>query len=460
MVSETLLNKFREKLRGELIGRDDEQYEAARKVYNAIIDRRPEFIARCVDVADVIAAVGFGRQSGLPIAIRGGGHSGPGLGSVDDGLVIDLQRMKGIRVNPLSRTVRVEGGCTWGDVDHATHPFGLATPGGFISTTGVGGLTLGGGIGYLSRQFGLTIDNLLGVDVVLADASFVHANPDENPDLFWAVRGGGGNFGVVTSFCYQLHPVRNVYGGPMLWPMEDGARLLARWRDYIFQAPEEINGWFAFLSVPPEPPFPEEFHFKKMCMVVWCDTGSIDQAEKRFAAISRKLGSPAIDFTGPMPWPLLQSLFDLLLPPGLRWHWKTDFFNDLSDRLIDLHLKYGTEMPTPLSTMHLYPINGAVRRVGAKQTAFRYRKAAFAEVIMGIDSDPANDKRISDWAGDYWRALHPHSAGGGYVNMIMDEGLDQVKAAYGDNYDRLAVLKNKYDPTNVFHVNQNIKPSV
>ena len=459
MTLETNIEKLKAGLRGALIRPGDEGYDAARKVYNGMIDKHPAFIAQCVDVADVIAAVTFGREAGLPIAVRGGTHSGPGLGTVDDGLVIDLGRMRGTQVDPAAGTVRVQGGCRWGDVDHATHPFGLATPSGFISTTGVGGLTLGGGIGYLSRRFGLTIDNLIGADVVLADGRFVTASATENPDLFWALRGGGGNFGVVTSFEFRLHPVNMVYGGPMMWPVERAGEILPRWRDLILGAPDELNGWFAFVMVPPGPPFPEQFHLKKMCVVVWCDTGPMDQAEQRFATIRKDFGTPAIDFAGPIPWPVLQSLFDPLLPPGLRWYWKADFFKDLSSEAIALHVEHGSALPTPLSTMHIYPINGAAQRVGKNDTAFSFRDASFAEVIVGIDPDPANDQRTIQWARDYWQALHPHSAGGAYVNMIMDEGQDQVKAAYRDNYERLVAVKNKYDPKNVFRLNQNIRPS-
>ncbi len=310
----------------------------------------------------------------------------------------------------------------------------------------MGGLTLGGGIGYLSRRFGLTIDNLIGADVVLADGRFVTASASENSDLFWALRGGGGNFGVVTSFEFRLHPVNTVYGGPMMWPLERAAEVMQLWRDFILRAPDEINGWFGFVTVPPGPPFPEQFHLKKMCAVVWCDTGPLDQAEQRFATIRKDFGAPAIDFAGPIPWPVLQSLFDPLFPPGLRWYWKADFFKDLSDEAIALHVKHGSDLPTPLSTAHIYPINGAAQRVGKNDTAFSFRDASFAQVIVGIDPDPANDQRIIGWARDYWQALHPHSAGGAYVNMIMDEGQDQVKAAYRDNYERLVAVKNKYDP--------------
>jgi FAD/FMN-containing dehydrogenase len=448
---------FRLHLRGELIGPSDAGYEQARKLYNGMIDKRPALIACCVDIADVIGAVNFAREHKLALAVRGGGHNGAGLASCDDGLVIDLSRMKGIRVDPAARTVRVEGGCTWGDVDHATQAVGLATPSGFVSTTGVGGLTLGGGIGYLSRTFGLTIDNLLGVDMVLADGSFVTASAEEHADLFWALRGGGGNFGVVTSFLFKLYPISTVYGGPMFWPLEQAADLLRFWRDFILSAPEDINGWFGFVTVPPAPPFPEQFHMQKMCAIVWCDTGPLAQAEERFKPI-RAFGPPAIDFAGPIAWPALQTMFDALYPPGLQWYWKADFFSELNDKAIDLHTKYGAQLPTMHSTMHIYPINGAAGRVGKNDTAFSFRDAKFAEVIVGVDPDPANNQRMVAWARDYWTALHPFSAGGSYVNMIMDEGQDTVKAAYRDNYARLAQVKARYDPANLFHMNQNIKP--
>jgi FAD/FMN-containing dehydrogenase len=449
---------LRSRLRGDLIQPGDPSYETDRRVYNGMIDRRPALIARCVDVADVIAAVTFARQHELTLAVRGGGHSGPGLGVCDDGLVIDLSRMRGIHVDPAERTARVEGGCTWGDVDHATHPFGLATPSGFISTTGVGGLTLGGGIGYLTRSHGLTIDNLLGVDVVLADGRVVTADAEQHADLFWAVRGGGGNFGVVTSFLFRLHPISTVYGGPMLWPLEKAPELLRFWRDFILSAPENINGWFAFATVPPVPAFPEALHGHKGCLIVWCYTGPLEQAEATFAPI-RAAHPPVVDHAGPIPWPALQSLFDALYPPGLQWYWKADFFKDLTDAAIGLHTAYAAQLPTPHSSMHLYPINGAAHRAGRTDTAFSFRDANFAEVMVGVDPDPANNERMTQWAKDYWLALHPHAAGGGYVNMMMDEGDDRVRAAYRDNYDRLAAIKARYDPANLFRVNQNIIPA-
>lgn len=457
MLAQQVVDGFRAQLRGGLIGPSDPAYDEARKVYNGMIDKHPALIARCVDVADVISSVNFGRDNHLTIAVRGGAHNGPGFGTCDDGLVIDLSRMRGIRVDPANRTVRVQGGCVWGDVDHATHTFGLAVPTGFLSTTGVGGLTLGGGVGYLSRKYGLTIDNLLGVDMVLGDGRFVTASAQENADLFWAVRGGGGNFGVVTSFLFKGNPVHTVYGGPMFWPLDMAAELIKFWQDFIISAPDEINGWFGFVTVPPVAPFPEQYHLQKMCAVVWCYTGAMETAEAAFKPI-RQFGPPVIDFVGPIPLPALQSMFDGLYPAGLQWYWRADFFDHYDDKVIDLHVKYGSQLPTMHSTMHIYPINGAAGRVGAQDTAWGYRNTNFAQVIVGVDPDPANNERIAAWAKDYWLALHPYSAGGGYVNMIMDEGEERVKAAYGGNYPRLAQIKAKYDPQNLFHVNQNIKP--
>ncbi len=457
VIEEAHIQALQGNLRGQIIRSSDAAYESARHIYNGMIDKHPQLIVRCVDAADVMACVNFGREHKLTLAVRGGGHSGGGLGICDNGLVIDLSAMKGVRVDPVARMVQVEGGCTWADVDQATHAFGLATPSGFISTTGVGGLTLGGGLGYLTRKCGLTIDNLLAVEMVLADGRFVTASAQENTDLFWAVRGGGGNFGVVTSFLFRLHPISTVYGGPMLWELDQADEAMRFYRDLILKAPDELNGFFAFLTVPPAPPFPEHLHNKKMCGVVWCYTGTQEMAEEIFKPI-RRFGPPALDFVGPLPYPALQSMFDALYPPGLQWYWRADFVNELGDAAIALHIKHGSQLPTMHSTMHLYPINGAAHRVGKNDTAFSYRDANWAEVIVGVDPDPANGERISAWAKTYWDALHPYSAGGAYVNMMMDEGSDRVKAAYRDNYERLSTIKRKYDPDNLFHINQNIKP--
>jgi hypothetical protein len=458
-MQENDVTEFKSKLRGELIEPGDAGYDKAREVYNAMIDRKPRLIAKCADVADVITAVHFGRQHDLRVSIRGGGHNAGGLGVCDDGLVIDLSPIKYVHVDPAASTVRVGGGCTWGDVDHATHAFGRAVPSGIISTTGVGGLTLGGGMGHLTRKYGLTIDSLLAADVVLADGTFAVASATENPDLFWAIRGGGGNFGVVTSFFFKAYPVQMVCAGPMLWPLERATDIMKWYREFILQAPEDLNGFFAFLTVPPGPPFPEELHFKKMCGIVWCYTGELEKANEILQPL-REFRPPAFEFFAPMPFPVLQSMFDGLYTPGLQWYWKADFVNELSDDAIALHIKHGSELPSLHSTMHLYPINGAAHKQKKPDTPWSFRDATWSEVIVGVDPDPANAGAITAWAKSYWEALHPYGAGGAYVNFMMEgEGEDRIRATYGDNYERLAQIKMKYDPDNFFRVNQNIQPS-
>lgn len=453
------LDALKSQLRGKVLMPGDEGYENACAVYNGMIHKRPAVIARCRDVGDVIASVNYARENNMLLAIRSGGHNGPGLGTCDDGLVIDLSLMKGIRVDPDNRTVRVEPGCTWGDVDHATHAFGLATTSGIISTTGVGGLTLGGGIGYLAPKYGLTIDNLLEADMVLADGSFVTVNKDQNQDLFWAIRGGGGNFGVVTNFQYRLHPVDTIIGGPTLWPLEQAPEVMRWYRDFITsKAAEDLYGFFAFLTVPPGPPFPEELHLKKMCGIVWCYTGPKENADEAFAPVL-KIGEPALHGVHEMPYPMLQSAFDALYPPGMQWYWKADFVTELSDEAIAQHMKYAA-MPTMHSTMHLYPVNGVVHNVGPNDTAWSYRNANWGMVIVGVDPDPSNNDRLRGWTHDYWEAMHPFSDGGAYINMMEEEGEERIRAAYRDNYQRLVEIKTKYDPENLFRVNQNIKPGV
>jgi FAD/FMN-containing dehydrogenase len=443
---------------GQLISPGDREYDDARKVYNGMIDRRPGLIARCADGKDVAQAVDFARREGILVSIRGGGHNAGGLGVCDDGLVIDLSPMRDIEVDPAAGTVRVQGGATWGEVDRATHEHGLAVPCGIISTTGVGGLTLGGGIGHLSRKYGLGIDSLLAADVVLADGSSVTASEDQNQDLFWALRGGGGNFGAVTSFLFRGNPVDTVLAGPMFWPLEQTEEVLRFYDQFIAGAPEDVNGFFAFLTVPPGDPFPEELHMRQVCGVVWCCTGDMEQAEEAMRP-AREFGPPLLDGVQQMPFPDMQSAFDAVYPPGLQWYWRADFVNELPEEAIAAHAEYGRQLPSMHSTMHLYPIDGAVHRVGQDETAFANRDSRWAEVIVGVDPEPANAAAITDWTKRYWEALHPYSAGGAYVNFLMhDEGGDRVKATYGDNYDRLVEVKRRYDPDNLFRVNQNIAP--
>jgi hypothetical protein len=443
---------------GQLVGPDDAGYDEARTVYNAMIDRRPALIARVAGPDDVARAVAFGREHGLLIAIRGGGHNGGGLGVVDDGLVIDLSLLKDVAVDAQTGTVRVGGGCTWAEVDRATQDYGLAVPCGIISTTGVGGLTLGGGLGHLTRMYGLSIDNLLGAEIVLANGERVTASADENPDLYWAIRGGGGNFGVVTTFVFRGNPVGTVVAGPTFWPIEQSAEVMKAWGEFIPSAPRELNGFFAFHFVPPAPPFPEELHGRHVCGVVWNYLGTEDDLAKLLAPMLA-VGTPLMHGVQAMPFWTLNGAFDGLYPPGDQWYWRADFVNELSDQAVERHAEWGEKLPTGKSTMHMYPIDGAAHDVGAGDTAWGYRDAHWGSVMAGVDPDPANAEVIRKWSVGYQEALHPYSAGGAYVNMMMDEGQERVKASYRGNYDRLARVKAAYDPDNVFRVNQNIQPA-
>ena len=437
----------------------DPGYDDARAVHNAMIDRHPALLVRCDSAQDVVRCIAFARANELPVAVRCGGHNGGGLGVVNDGLVIDLAGLKEVVVDDAANTVRVGGGCTWGEVDRATADYGRATPSGIISTTGVGGLTLGGGLGHLTRAYGLTIDSLTGAEVVLADGSIVRASADEHPDLFWALRGGGGNFGVVTSFEFRTHPTgAALMAGPTFWPIEQTPEVMRFYREFIHAAPRAVSGFFAEMTVPPVELFPAELHMRKVCAVMWCIVGSEQDAADLLAPV-HDVGTPLLHGVGPVPHPALQSLFDGLYPKGLQCYWRADFFNELSDELAERHLEWGQKLPSMQSTMHLYPIDGAAHDVGTGDTAFSYRDAGWAEVIFGVDPDPANAETIRDWCVGYWEATHPYSAGGAYVNFMMDEGQERVRATYRDNYDRLAQIKAQYDPDNVFRVNQNIHPA-
>jgi FAD/FMN-containing dehydrogenase len=446
--------------RGRLIRPDDADYDAARALFNGMIDKRPALIARCTDAADVIAAVQYGRAQGLLVAIRGGGHNGPGLGSCDDGLVIDLSMMKGVRVDPAQRTVRVEPGCTSGDVDHATHAFGLAVPFGIVSTTGVAGLTLGGGTGYLTRQHGLTIDNLLEADVVLPDGRFVTASQEQHPDLFWAIRGGGGNFGIVTSFLFQAHPASIVYAGPIFWDATHAKAVMRTFRAFLADTPPELGTFVGLKTVPSTDPFPKDAWGRRACAVISSYNGPAAEGQRIMSRLLDAVPPPLFNWMGEMPLPAMNALFDPFFPKGLQWYWKGSFVKTLSDEAIDTHIAQAAQAPTELCLMHLYPITDAVHRVAKAATPWHVRDATFNMVIAGISSDPKQAEALKTWGRSYWKAVQPFNMNGAYVNFMMDDEVaGRVQASYGDNYARLAAIKAKYDPDNFLRVNQNITPS-
>jgi FAD/FMN-containing dehydrogenase len=439
------------------VGPGDPGYDEARAVHNGMIDRHPALIVRCTSADEVARTIAFARAHDAPLAVRGGGHNGGGLGVVDDGVVIDLSGLDEIVVGP--DVVRAGGGATWAQVDRATGEHGRATPSGIISTTGVGGLTLGGGLGHLTRRYGLTIDSLIGAEVVLADGTQVHASPDEHADLFWALRGGGGNFGVVTAFEFRTHPVGDaVMAGPTFWPIEQTPEVMRFFREFISAAPRAVGGFFALMTVPPVDLFPPELHLRKVAAIMWCVVGSEEEATRYLAPV-HDVGTPLLHGVGAVPHPALQGLFDGLYTPGLQCYWRADFLNEITDAAIEKHVEWGQKLPTMHSTMHMYPINGAAHDVGPADTAFSYRDANFAEVIFGVDPDPANANAVRDWCIGYYDDTHEYSAGGAYVNFMMEEGQERVRATYRGNYDRLARIKAQYDPNNVFRINQNIQPA-
>jgi FAD/FMN-containing dehydrogenase len=457
-MSTQTIEGLRESVRGEVVAPSDQSYEEARKVFNAMIDRRPACVVRCSGTADVVAAVNFARENELDIAIRGGGHSVPGFGTADDALVIDLSSMRDVQVDPERRTARAQGGATWGIVNDATHAYGLATTGGVVSTTGVGGLTLGGGIGYLSRGHGLSCDNLVSAEVVTADGRALTASEQENDDLFWALRGGGGNFGVVTAFEFRLHPVNDVYGGPLFFDLRDAGNVLRAYREFIVDAPEQFGGFPAWQIAPPLPFIPEERHGETMLAFVACWAGPIEDGEKALEPL-RDAAPVAAEHVGAMPYPALNSAFDALYPPGgLQHYWKANFVKELTDDAIEAHLEHGPRVPVVNSTVHIYPINGACNRVASDATAFAYRDATFATVIAGMWPDPAENEANTKWVRDYYDATAPLSEEGGYVNFMSGDDQDRIRSNYRGNYDRLVEVKRSYDSDNLFHLNQNIRP--
>jgi FAD/FMN-containing dehydrogenase len=456
-MSGTTIEQLREQCRGQVIAAGDDGYDEARAVYNAMIDKRPMAIVRAVNAGDVMAAVRFARDAGVDLAVRGGGHSVPGFGTCDGGIAIDLVGMRGVRVDPGSKTARAGGGATWGDFNAATHAFGLATTGGIISTTGVAGLTLGGGIGYLTRGHGLSLDNLISADVVTADGRFLVASEREHEDLFWAIRGGGGNFGVATALEFALHPVDQIYGGPMFFELDAVGDLLRWYRGFIADAPEQFGGFPAFQIAPPLPFIPEDRHGDTFIAFVSCWTGPLDEAENVLKPL-RDVAPIVAEHVGPMPYPALNAAFDGLVPPGLQHYWKANFVTELTDENIDAHLRHGPDVPAVNSTVHIYPINGAAQRVASDATAFGHRDANFATVIAGMWPDPAQNDANIKWVKDYAAATTPHSDEGGYINFMASDDQDRVRANYGANWDRLVEVKRRYDPDNVFHLNQNIVP--
>ena len=458
-----VLEAFKASLRGDLITPSDEGYDEARLIWNGMHDKRPALIARCTGVADVIDAVNFARTNNLLVAVRGGGHNVAGTGSCDGGIMIDLSLMKAVHVDPKEKTARVQGGATLGDMDRETQVFGLAAPGGNVSTTGVAGLTLGGGLGHLRRKFGLTIDNLKSVDIVTADGKFLTASENENSELFWGIRGGGGNFGVVTSFEFRLHPV-----GPMVtlcapwYPVDNAKEMLAKWTKFMDEAPEEFSGLALFWTIPAAPDFPEEHHGKRALLLAGVHCGSLEEGERVIQPL-RELGTPMVDMSGPMPYVAAQAAFDPFFPKGERqYYFKSQYLKNLDDDTIDALLPLAINPPAPFVLIAIWHYGGAMQRVDNAKTAFMGREAPFLFSVDAVWDDPAQNDEVIAYSRRYLAEMEPYSTGGMYVNFagLGEEGEDLVKSAYGANYDRLVALKNKYDPTNLFRLNQNIKPTV
>jgi FAD/FMN-containing dehydrogenase len=457
-MSMSAVDALRTQVKGEVVAPGDAEYEEARTVYNGMIDKHPAAIVRCRQPGDVAAVLGVARTEGFALSVRGGAHSAPGFGTNDGGLVIDLSLLQDVSVDTDARTVRAGGGCTWAGFNAATNAHGLATTGGIVGSTGIAGLTLGGGIGYLSRKYGLSCDNLLSAEVVTVDGQVLTASEDEHQDLFWALRGGGGNFGVVTTFEYRLHPVAEIYGGPIAYPVDRADDVLRLYREYIDEAPEELGGFVGFHLAPPLPFLPEEWHFKNVCLAVPCWAGPIEQGEKMikpFLDVVEPVGS----HVGRMPYPMLNTLFDPLLPAGLQHYWKASFARDLSDAAIAVHKDHGARVPAIQCAVHLYPVNGAVQRVGADDTAFAYRDVSYSPVIAGMWEDPADNEKNIAWVRAYNEALEPYSAEGGYINFMDGDDQGRIRANYRGNYERLREVKATYDPTNLLRLNQNIEPA-
>jgi FAD/FMN-containing dehydrogenase len=449
-----------ESLRGELIRPEDPGYEEARAIWNGVHDRRPALVVRCAGVADVLRAVEFARSEELQVAVRGGSHSIPGFSTCDGGLVIDLSAMKGVQVDPERLTARAQPGLTWTEFDHETQAFGLAVTGGLVSSTGLSGFTLGGGIGWLVRKHGLTCDNLISADVVTADGRLVHAGAEENAELFWGLRGGGGNFGIVTSLEYQLHPVGpTVIGGPVFYPGEQAAEILRFYRDWAPQLPDELTTFISLLWAPPAPFLPEEWHGKPLIGVISCYAGPLEDGQRAVEPL-RSLGEPVADLLGPIPYVALQGLVDALYPRGTNAYMKAGYLRELDDQAIGTLVRYHQEATSPRSEIHLHHFGGAVARVPDEQTAYGERHAPYILNVLGMASESDGFERHIDWAQSLYADVEPSLTGGAYINFLSAEGQQRVEAAYGpEKFARLQALKDEYDPTNLFRLNQNIPPS-
>lgn len=453
----TVIDELRVQVNGHAIAPEDAEYEAARAVYNGMIDRRPAAVVRVFEPEEVVTTVNFARLNAFDLAVRGGGHSAAGFGTCDDGIVIDFAACSRVDVDPVTRRARAQAGATWAEFNRATHAHGLATPGGIVGSTGVAGLTLGGGIGYLNRRYGLSCDNLVSADVVTAEGRTLTASATENPDLFWGLRGGSGNFGVVTSFEFQLHPVDMVHGAIILYSIDEARDVAEFYREYIRSAPEEFGAFIGFQQGPPVPFLPEKWHGKPMCLVVGMWTGDAAEGAARwqpFLDVAPVAGS----MVRPMPYPELNTAFDELQPRGLQSYWKANFLSELSDGAINAYLDFGRMVPSVHTSVHIYPINGAVQRVGEEEMAFPYRHANFSPVIACMWRDPADNESNIKWVRDFWTALRPFSEPGGYINFMDADDLGRITDNYSANYARLVELKAKYDPGNLFHINQNIRP--
>ena len=456
--SSTLGNELKSMIKGSVLVADDPGYEEARQIWNAMIERRPALIVRCAAADDVPIAIAFARRSKLEISIRGAGHNIAGNALCDDGLTIDFSNMKTVRVDAGKRRAYVEPGATLANLDEATQAHGLATPVGINSTTGIAGLTLGGGFGWLTRKYGMTIDNLISVDVITAEGKKIRASETENPDLFWAIRGGGGNFGVVTQFEFQLFPVGpEIFAGLIVFPFSQAKQVLSKYRQFVRSAPEELNVWVVLRKAPPLPFLPEQVHGKEVVVLPIFYSGAAAEAEKLIAPL-RAFGTAHGEHLGAQPFVAWQKAFDPLLTPGARNYWKSHNFTELADGALDSIIEFAGKLPSPQCEIFVGMIAGAPNRIAPDAMAYGHRDAKFVLNVHGRWDEAQDDQKCIGWAREFFKASAPFASAGAYVNFMTGEEGDRVAAAYGSNYDRLVQIKKRYDPDNIFHLNQNIKP--